>query len=183
MKLFISSDKNETMLSVILQSWVATISWGQGVLYYIALKQLINSPQPSLRPAEWELEIRQNGQQSGLIQVILHTHRGRVMHIYVSKLTIIGSDNGLSPGRRQAIIWANSGILLIGPFGTNFSEILIEIHAFSFRKMHLKMSSGKWWPFCLGLNVNSLATGRSRCNFRNAIVTLILLIGIFRFYE
>ena len=37
----------------------------------------------------------------------------------------IGSDNGLSPGRRQAIIWTNVGILLIEPLGTNFSEILI----------------------------------------------------------
>ena len=51
------------------------------------------------------------------------THWGRVTHICVSKLTIIGSDNGLSPGRRQAIIWTNAGILLIGPLGTNFSEI------------------------------------------------------------
>ena len=74
-------------------------------------------------------------------------------HICVGKLTIIGSDNGLSPGRRQAIIWTNDGILLIGPLGTNFSEILIEIHTFSFKKMHLKMSSWKWRPFCLGLNV------------------------------
>ena len=49
------------------------------------------------------------------------------MHIYVSKLTIIGSDNGLSPDRRRAIIWTNAGILLIGPLGTNFSEFLIEI--------------------------------------------------------
>ena len=49
------------------------------------------------------------------------------MHICINKLTIIGSDNGLSPGRRQAIIWTNDGILLIGPLGTNFSEILIEI--------------------------------------------------------
>ena len=48
------------------------------------------------------------------------THWGRVTHICVSKLTIIGSDNGLSPGRRQAIIWTNAGILLIGPLGTNF---------------------------------------------------------------
>ena len=71
----------------------------------------------------------------------------------VSNLTIIGSDNGLSPGRRQAIIWINAGILLIGPLGTNFNEILIEIQTFSFRKIHLKMSSGKWRPFCLGLNV------------------------------
>ena len=42
------------------------------------------------------------------------THWGRVTHICISKLTIIGSDNGLSPGRRQAIIWTNAGILLIG---------------------------------------------------------------------
>ena len=41
------------------------------------------------------------------------THWGRVTHICVSKLTIIGSDNGLSPGRRQAIIWVNAGILII----------------------------------------------------------------------
>ena len=81
------------------------------------------------------------------------THLGRVTHICVSKLTVIGSDNGLSPGRRQAIIWTNAGILLIGPLETNFSQILIEIYKFSFKKMHLKMSSGKWRPFCLGPNV------------------------------
>ena len=83
------------------------------------------------------------------------THWGRVTHICVGNLTIIGSDNGLSPGRRQAITWTNVGILLIGPLGTNFSEMLIEIHKFSFKKIHLKMSSGKWRPFCLGLNVLS----------------------------
>ena len=81
------------------------------------------------------------------------THWGRVTHICIRKLTSIGSDKGLSPGRRQAIIWTNAGILLIGPLGTNFSEILIKIHTFSFKKMHLKMLSGKWRPFCLGLNV------------------------------
>ena len=70
-----------------------------------------------------------------------------------SNLAIIGSDNGLSPDRRQAIIWTNAGILLIGPLGTNFSEILIEILKVSFKKMRLKMSSARWRPFCLGLNV------------------------------
>ena len=55
-------------------------------------------------------------------------------HICVGNLTIIGSDNGLSPRRRQAIIWINAGILLIGPLGTNFSEILIGIQTFSFKK-------------------------------------------------
>ena len=83
------------------------------------------------------------------------THWGRVTHIHVcvGKLTIIGWDNGLSPGRRQAIIWTNAGILLIRPLGTNFSEILIGIQTFSFKKMYLKMSSAIWRPFCLGLNV------------------------------
>ena len=84
------------------------------------------------------------------------THWGRVTHICVANLTIIGSDNGLSPGWRQAITWTNVGILLIGPLGTNFSEILIEIHTFSFKKIHLKLSSAKWGPFCLSLNVLSL---------------------------
>ena len=65
----------------------------------------------------------------------------------------IGSDNGLSPGRRHAIIWTNAGILLIGPFWTNFSQILIAIHTFSLKKLHFKMSSGEcrpqcWWPPC-----------------------------------
>ena len=51
------------------------------------------------------------------------TNWGRVTHICVGNLTIIDSDNGLSPRRRQAIIWTNVGILLIGPLGTNFSEL------------------------------------------------------------
>ena len=62
------------------------------------------------------------------------THWGRVTHICVSKLTIIGSVNGLSPGRRQAIIWTNDGIVLIWPLGTNFNEISIEVHTFSIKK-------------------------------------------------
>ena len=56
-------------------------------------------------------------------------------HIRVSKLTIVGSDNGFSPDRCQAIIWTNAGI---------------------FKKMDLRMSYGKWRPCCLGLNVSKL---------------------------
>ena len=85
------------------------------------------------------------------------THWARVTHICVSKVTIIGSDNGLSPGRRQAIIWTNAGILLIGTLGTHFSEIFIEIYTFSFTKMHVKMSSRKWRPSCPGPNVLTYA--------------------------
>ena len=81
------------------------------------------------------------------------THWGRATHICVSNLTIIASDNGLSPGQRQAIIWTNAGILLIGPLAINFSEILMEILIFSFKKMYLKLSSVKWRLLRLGLNV------------------------------
>ena len=74
-------------------------------------------------------------------------------HTCFSKFNIIGSGNGLLPGRRQTIIWTNAEIELIGPLGTNFNKILVEIYTFLFKKMPLKMSSGKWRPFCIGLNV------------------------------
>ena len=57
------------------------------------------------------------------VQLYALTHWGQVMHICIGKTTIIGSDNGLSPGRRQAIIWNNARMLLIGILKTNFSEI------------------------------------------------------------
>ena len=81
------------------------------------------------------------------------THWGRATHICVGKLTITGSDNGVSPGRRQAIISTIAGVLLIGPLGISFSEILIGIQTFSFKEMHLLMSSAKRCPSCLGLSV------------------------------
>ena len=115
-------------------------SWNNGVCcmsFYILLAWISNL----------------NAVHGGVITYHWLTHWGRVTHICVSKLTISGSDNGLSPGQRQAIIWTNDGILLIGPLGTYFSEILSGIHTFSLKKMHLKVSSGKCRPFCLGLNV------------------------------
>ena len=74
-------------------------------------------------------------------------------HICASKLNHHWSDNGLLPDRHQAVIWTNAGILLIGPLGRSFGWIVIKNHIFPFKKMLLKMSSGKWRPFCLGLNV------------------------------
>ena len=88
-----------------------------------------------------------------IYQLHWFTHRGRETQLCVSEHANIGSDNGLSPNRRQTIILTNAGILLIELLGTNSNENLIEIHTFSIKKMHLKMSSGKWRPFFLGLNV------------------------------
>ena len=51
-------------------------------------------------------------------------------------------------------LFSSTGILITEPLGRNFSEILIEIYTFSFKKIHLKMSTGKWHlAFCLGLNM------------------------------
>ena len=74
-------------------------------------------------------------------------------HICISKLAIIRSDNGLSPDRRQAIISTDAGLLLIGPLGTNFSDILIEILTFSFKKRLRRLRNGGHVKCCLGLNV------------------------------
>ena len=52
-------------------------------------------------------------------------------HICVGNLTNIGSDHGLLPGRRQAIIWTNAGMLLFVPLGTHWnSHIFIEQNTF-----------------------------------------------------
>ena len=69
----------------------------------------------------------------------LLTHWGWVTHICISKLTIIGSDNGVLNGWHLAIIWTNTGIFLMGTLGTNFSEILSEIDTFSLKKCNWKV--------------------------------------------
>ena len=58
---------------------------------------------------KWSHRFRLYGSQYGDWPL---THWGRVTHICVGKLAIIGSDNGLSPGRRQAIIWTNAWIIV-----------------------------------------------------------------------
>ena len=86
------------------------------------------------------------------------THWGRVTHICVSKLIIISSDNGLSPGRRQAIIWTNAGIMLIGLLGTNFSEIdlYIFIQENAFENVLWKVAAILSWPQCVNENYCTL---------------------------
>ena len=80
-------------------------------------------------------------------------HWGWVTHICVSKLTIIGSDNGLPPGRRQAIIWTDAGILLIRPLGTNFGEIINRISNIFIQENAFEEVIWKMGGLCLSLNV------------------------------
>ena len=105
-----------------------------------------------------------------LCLLFLKNKRFLIPDTCVSKLNIIGSDNGLLPGRRQAIIWFNAGILIIRTLGTNCSEFLSEIHKFSLKKMHLKVSSGKRRASCLGFNVlTQIRGGDQALNFLNCV--------------
>ena len=69
----------------------------------------------------------------GCVRLVLN-HWGGVTHICVGNLTIIASDNDLSPGRRQAIIWTNAGILLIEPLGTISMQLPSKFIHFHSRK-------------------------------------------------
>ena len=86
-----------------------------------------------------------NSKRDFIIPQLLN-HLPLVPHICVIESDQIGSDNGLSPIRRQAIIWTSVGLLSIRPLRTNFNEI----QDFSFTTMHLKISSVKLQPFCPG---------------------------------
>ena len=52
------------------------------------------------------------------------------MHICIDNLIIIGSANGLLPGRRQAIIWTNAWMLLMGPIGKSLWNFNWNLHIF-----------------------------------------------------
>ena len=110
-----------------------------------------------------------------ILWVDISTHWGQVTHKCVVNLTLIGSDNG----QRQAITWTNVGILLIEPQGTNFSEMIIEIHILSFKKIHLKMSSGKWRPFCLGFNVLRIGVAYKHQLTNSLLVNVIACCCLF----
>ena len=132
------SFKHAIIGHVTMQPLLGLLSW-----YPVMLSSLCNSFEdgPPVQSAGSSIELQW-----------LETHWFRVLQIWIHNLTINGSDNGLPPGRCQTIIWTNAGILswlLIGPSGINFNEIFIEIHIFSFKKMHLKMSANLSRPQCV----------------------------------
>ena len=81
------------------------------------------------------------------------THCGPVRHICISKLTIIGPDNGLLPSQHQVIIRPNARMLITWTIGRDFSKIISKIHLFEFRKIDLKMSSAQWQQCCVSRSV------------------------------
>ena len=71
-------------------------------------------------------------------------------HLPLVNQVSIGSDSGLSPIRRQAIILTNTELLSTGPIGTNCIDIFNTNTKLPFTKMHMKMSSDKWRTFYPG---------------------------------
>ena len=68
---------------------------------------------------------------------------------------ILSSDNGLLPGRHQAIIWTNAGILLIKPLETNISELNRHSYIFipenAFESAVCEMSAVLSRPQCVNI--------------------------------
>ena len=81
------------------------------------------------------------------------------MHLFIGNLTIMGSDNGFLPSQCQAIIWPNDRMLLVGPLGTNFSEILIKILTVSFNafeRVVCGMTAILSQPHCVNQNAENV---------------------------
>ena len=135
------SFEREMLIFVTYSTPVCSVAWISDSKYKTFL----------LKKCIWKCKCYLQDAYGGNFSQIL-THWGRVTHICVGNLAVIGSENGFYARRHQTIIWTNDGLLSIGHLWTNFSGNLFVIHAFSFRKM----SSGKWRPFCLSHNVWNL---------------------------
>ena len=75
------------------------------------------------------------------------THCNLVTPYGVKNLGNFGPDSALSLIRYRVITWNNRDILLIGPIGTNCSDIPIKLPTLSFKKMHFKRSAAKYQPY------------------------------------
>ena len=73
------------------------------------------------------------------MRVYTKLHWSRETRICVSTLNIVGSDNSLSHGRRQAIIWTNAGILLTVPWGQNWTAALNAFANSTAIKIHISI--------------------------------------------
>ena len=153
------------MFLVSFCSCLCPVHWSQGVKFRMKMSleqlQLHLSDQQSccllyvllILEVWWYILIAKmtfaaNGERGQAVSFML-THWYWVSIHASATEAIFGSDSGLSPFRRYYLnpYWQ------IRTLGINFSATLSDIQTFSFKKMRLKMSSAKWRPFCLGLNV------------------------------
>ena len=100
---------------------------------------------------------------NGYIFILLH------FDVLLKTEAIIGSDHGLMPVRRQAIIWTNAVLLSIGTLGTNFCEIpnsniFIQERAFQNVVWNIILS----WPQHINLGSKQITSGNPH-NFASQI--------------
>ena len=62
--------------------------------------------------------------------------------------------------------------------GTNFSEILCEIHTFSFKKINLRKSSVQWRSFCLGKQTNKQLKRQSEIAYLPKFPNIMLIVMV-----
>ena len=146
-------------MSPLMMAWCFQWKPFYSLPHYKGLVYELISPKTKMAGISKSISLNKTWEIDENIQWVLFpmalTHWGWVTNICVSKLGHhwFRYNNGLSSDRPQAIIRTNAGIMLIEPLRTNFSELFIQILTFSFNKIHLKVSSVKWPPFCLSLNV------------------------------
>ena len=98
--------------------------------------------------------------------------RPRMTHLCVTKLAIIDPDNGLSPGRHQAIIWTSAGILLIRTLRTKFNKFLTKFTHFYSRKCIWKCRLRNCGTFsrhqCVKISIHKLYFAKDGIYYRDA---------------
>ena len=82
-----------------------------------------------------------------LALVVCLTHSGFVTHLSINDLHWFRQWLGTW---HQAITWTSYDLW------TNFCEIWTKIQNLSIKKIHLKISSAKWRPFCSCLSVSTI---------------------------
>ena len=109
------------------------------------------------------------------------THWGWVTHICIGILTSNGSDNGLLPGPRQAIIWTNAGIVLIEPLETNSVKFYSEFKHFHSRKCIWKCHLENGVHFSRPQCVNTTKAWIKWLTFRNLHIQVDFVLTILSF--
>ena len=80
--------------------------------------------------------------------ILLHFH-SLGMYLLQASLNwvIIGPGNGFVPNRHKAITWTNDDFLSIGPLGTYFSKIWVEVENNFYTNNTKRCNASSTWCF------------------------------------
>ena len=141
---------NVKMVILFPHTFVSSRKWSHEHLKQYCVHLSVGTDSMAVKYKPWDYNCITRNHKNRWHTLNETTHWGRGTHSWVSKLTIIGSDNGLSPGRRRSIVCTSTGILLIRTQRTNISEILIKFRHFHSRK---RIRNCEMAAICIGLDV------------------------------